>query len=112
MPTSPSGAVLQSLTVVGPSGAGAVILHRNETATGTVTLSAAAPANGAAITLQTVGAERSALIVPSGVTIARGSTSASFPLSVTSSGVSGRAEVTLTATYAGLTQSLVIRLEP
>src|SRR6267142_1503222 len=32
-PTSPSGAVLQSLTVVGPSGAGAVILRRNETAT-------------------------------------------------------------------------------
>ena len=100
-PTSPSGAVLQSLTIVGPSGAGGVILHRNESATGTVTLSAAAPASGAAITLQTVGAQSSALIFPSTVTIARGSTSARFPLSVTSSGVSGRAEVTLSATYGG-----------
>jgi len=89
-----------------------VILHRNDTATGTVTLSAAAPANGAAITLQTVGTERSALIVQSAVTIARGSTSAMFPLSVTSSGVSGPAEVTLSATYGGSTQSAVVRLEP
>lgn len=111
-PTSPSGAVLQSLTVVGPSGAGGVILHRNETATGTVTLSAAAPAGGAAITLQTVGAQSSALILPSTVTIAGGSTSAMFPLSVTSSGVSGPAEVTLSATYGGRSQSVVIRLQP
>src|SRR4029450_5987265 len=87
-------------------------LRRNETGTGTVTLSAVAPANGAVITLQTLGAERNALIVPSAVTIARGSMSASFPLMVTSSGVSGPAEVTLTATYGGRTQSLVIRLEP
>jgi hypothetical protein len=111
-PTSPSGVVLQSLTLVGPSGAGGVILHRNETATGTVTLSAVAPANGAVITLQTVGAERNALIVPSTVTIARGSTSVTFPLTVTSSGVSAPAEVTLTATYVGSTQSLIIRLAP
>jgi len=111
-PTSPSGAVLQSLTIVGPSGAGGGILHRNETATGTVTLSAAAPASGVAITLQTVGAQSSALIRPSTVTIAGGSTSAMFPLSVTSSGVSGPAEVTLSATYGGRSQSVVIRLQP
>jgi hypothetical protein len=110
-PTSPSGAVLQSLTVVGPSGAGAVILHRNETATGTVTLSAIAPTN-AVITLQTVGTERNALILPSTVTIARGSTSVTFPVTVTGSGVSGPAEVTLSATYSGRTQSVVIRLAP
>jgi hypothetical protein len=103
---------VQSLTVVGPSGAGAVILHRNETATGTVTLSAAAPGSGAVITLQTLGAERNALIVPSAVTVARGSMSVSFPVTVTSSGVSAPAEVTLTATYGGSTQSLVIRLAP
>jgi hypothetical protein len=89
-----------------------VILRRNQTATGTVTLSAAAPGSGAVITLQTLGTERNVLIVPSTVTIGRGSTSASFPLTVTSSGVSGPAEVTLTATYEGRTQSLVIRLEP
>jgi hypothetical protein len=89
-----------------------VILHRNETATATVTLSAAAPGSGAVIALQTLGAERTALIVPSAVTIARGSTSGSFPLTVTSSGVSSPAEVTLTATYGASTQSLVIRLAP
>jgi hypothetical protein len=89
-----------------------VILHRNDTATGTVTLNSAAPGSGAVVTLQTVGAERTALIVPSTVTIARGSTNVSFPLAVTSSGVSAPAEVTLTATYAGSTQSLVIRLAP
>ena len=88
-----------------------MILHRNETATGTVTLSANAPAN-AVITLQTVGTERNALILPSTVTIARGSTSVMFPVTVTSSGVSGPAEVTLSATYGGRTQSVVIRLEP
>lgn len=110
-PTGPSGAVLQSLTVVGPSGPGGVILHRNETATGTVTLSAIAPAN-AVVTLQTTGAERSALILPATVTIARGSVSATFPVMVNSSGVSGPAEVSLSATYAGRTQSVVIRLEP
>jgi hypothetical protein len=103
--------VLQSLTVVGPSGAGAVILHRNETATGTVTLSASARTN-TVITLQTVGAERNALILPSTVTIARSSTSVTFPVAVTGSGVSGPAEVTLSATYGGRTQSVVIRLEP
>jgi hypothetical protein len=103
--------VLQSLTVVGPSGAGGVILHRNETATATVTLSAIAPAN-AVITLQTVGTERNALILPSTVTIARGSTSVMFPVTVTGSGVSGPAEVTLSATYGGRTQSVVIRLGP
>jgi hypothetical protein len=104
--------VLQSLTVVGPSGAGGVLLHRNETATGTVTLSAAAPGSGAAITLQMVGAESTALIIPSTVTIPGGNTSAMFPVAVTSSGVSRAAEVTLNATFGGSTQSVVIRLEP
>ena len=109
--TGPSGAVLQSLTVVGPSGSGGVILHRNETATGTATLSANAPAN-AVITLQTTGSERSALILPSTVTVARGSTSVTFPVTVTGSGVSAPAEVTLSASYNGTTQSVVIRLAP
>jgi asparagine N-glycosylation enzyme membrane subunit Stt3 len=109
--TGPSGPVLQSLTVVGPSGSGGVILHRNETATATVTLSANAPGN-AVVTLQTTGSERSALILPSNVTVARGSTSVTFPVTVTGSGVSAPAEVTLSASYNGTTQSVVIRLAP
>jgi len=35
-----------------------------------------------------------------------------FPVTVTGSGVSGPAEVTLSATYGGRTQSVVIRLGP
>lgn len=89
-----------------------MILHRNDTATGTVTLSGPAPRTGAAVTLQTVGTERNALVLPSTVTINAGSTTATFPVMVTSSGVSGPAEVTLSATYAGSAQSVVIRLAP
>jgi hypothetical protein len=110
-PTNPSGTVLQSLTVVGPSGPGGVILHRNETATATVTLSTTARAD-AVITVQAVGAERTALMLPSTVTIPRGNISVGFPVTVTGSGVSGSSEVTLSATYGGSTQSAVVRLEP
>jgi hypothetical protein len=110
-PTNPSGTLLQSLTLVGPSGPGGVILHRNETATGTVTLSTTARAD-TVVTLQTVGAERSVLILPSTVTIPRGNSSVGFPVTVNGSGVSGPSEVTLSATYGGSTQSVVIRLAP
>ena len=110
-PTSPSETLLQSLTLVGPSGAGGVILHRNDTATGTVTLSTTARSN-TVVTLNTAGAERNALILPATVTIPRGNSSVAFPVTVTSSGVSGPSEVTLSASYGGSTQSVVIRLAP
>src|SRR4051812_8903506 len=65
-PTPPSRtgsqAVLQSLTIVGSS-AGGVVLHRDEMATGTVTLDGRAPAGGAVVALTVDGAESRALIV-------------------------------------------------
>ena len=88
-----------------------MILHRNDTATGTVTLSTTARSN-TVVTLNTAGAERNALILPATVTIPRGNSSVAFPVTVTSSGVSGPSEVTLSASYGGSTQSVVIRLAP
>ena len=118
-PTSPSRAPsrtpepvsgLQSLTV-GPS-TGGLVLHRDESATGTVILYGAAPRDGAAVTLTVTGAESRALIIPAAVTVPAGSSSATFPVSVTTSGVSVPAEVMLNAGYANTGVSLLIRLEP
>jgi len=102
---------LQSLTVVGSS-PGGVVLHRDETATGTVTLNGRAPTGGAVVALTVEGAESRSLIVPATVTIPAGSSSASFAVMVTSSGVSSPTEVTLNAVYRDVRQSFVIRLEP
>jgi len=114
-PTGPSRtgaqASLQSLTVAGSS-PGGVVLHRDETATGTVRLNANAPGGGAVVALTVDGAESRALIVPASVTIPAGSSSATFPVMVTSSGVSAPTEVTLNAIYRDVKQSFVIRLEP
>ena len=114
-PTAPSRSgsqiVLQSLTVVGSS-AGGVVLHRDETVTGTVTLSGRAPAGGAVVALTVDGAESRAVIVPATVTIPAGSSSATFPVTLASSGVSSPTEVTLNAVYRDAKQSFVIRLEP
>jgi hypothetical protein len=114
-PTTPSRTgsqvVLQSLTVVGSS-PGGVVLHRDETATGTVTLTGSAPAGGAVVALTVDGAESRTLIVPATVTIPSGSSSATFPVMLASSGVSTPTEVTLNAVYRSVRQSFVIRLEP
>ena len=112
-PTAPSrtGTGLQSLTVVGSS-PGGVVLHRDETATGTVMLNAAAPAGGAVVTLTVTGAESRLVIVPATVTVPAGSSTATFQVMLSSSGVSAPSEVTLTAAYRDVTRSFVIRLEP
>jgi len=110
-PTAPTGTVLQSLTVVGSS-AGGVVLRRDETATGTVTLNGSAPRGGAVVALTVTGAESRALVVPATVTIPAGSISATFPVTLASSGVSTPTEVTLNAVYRDVSKSFVIRLEP
>ena len=112
-PTGPSrtGTALQSLMVVGSS-PGGVVLHRDETATGTVMLNASAPAGGAGVVLTVTGAERRVVIVPATVTIPAGSSSATFQVMLASSGVSAPTEVTLNAVYREMTRSIVIRLEP
>ena len=112
-PTAPSrtGTVLQSLTVVGSS-PGGLVLHRDETATGTVMLNGSAPGDGAVVALTVTGAESRVVIVPATVTIPAGSSSATFPVTIASSGVSAPTEVTLNAVYRDVTRSFVVRLEP
>lgn len=114
-PTAPSRIgsqlVLQSLTVVGSS-AGGVVLHRDETATATVTLNGSAPRGGAVVGVTVEGAESRLLIVPATVTIPAGSSSATFPVTLAASGVSAATEVTLNADYANVRRSFVLRLEP
>jgi hypothetical protein len=74
--------------------------------TGTVTLSAAAPAGGAVVALSTSG---SAATVPPSVTIPAGSTGASFTIATNT--VSAPTTVTLSATY-GASQSVTLTVSP
>src|SRR5207249_573001 len=69
--------------------------------TGTVTLSAAAPAGGAAIALSS--SNTSVATVPGSVTVGAGATSANFTVSTSSSCTSSA--VTISGTYGGVTRS-------
>ena len=71
-----------------------------QAATGTVTLTAAAPSGGARVTL---GSASSAFSVPASVSVAQGATSATFPIATTASATT--ASGTLSATYAGVTRT-------
>jgi hypothetical protein len=98
---APGAATLTSLgvspsSVVGGNGA-----------TGTVTLSAAAPANGAVI-----GLSRgvSAASVPATVTVPAGAQSATFPITTTA--VTSSTPVTITATYGSASRSATLTVTP
>src|SRR5207342_159623 len=66
--------------------------------TGTVTLSAAAPAAGAVVTLRSN--KTTAATVPASVTVPAGATTATFP--ITSKAVAAGKVATITATYDGI----------
>jgi hypothetical protein len=72
--------------------------------TGTVTLDAAAPAGG--ITVALASSNTSAATVPAGVTIAEGTTSATF--TVTTSTVSANTSSTISAGYNGVTRTATL----
>lgn len=74
---------------------------------GTVTLSAAAPAGGATVLL---GSSGSAALVPSSVAVAQGATSAAF--TVTTQVVSAATPVTISASYAGVTRTATLTVNP
>ena len=76
--------------------------------TGTVTLSAVAPAGGIAVTLSSSNA--SVATVPASVTIAAGATSATF-LAV-SGAVASSASVTITAVAGGVTRTATLTVNP
>jgi hypothetical protein len=74
-------------------------------ATGTVRLTAAAPAGGLAVTL----ADNSAAVtVPAGVTVAAGQTSATFPVSTTTVTAATTATITATAGAVSRTAGLTV----
>jgi len=71
---------------------------RGTTATGTVTLSAPAPAGGVAVDVRS--SKTTAAAVEARVTVPEGATTATF--NVTTKQVRRNAAVTITATYAGV----------
>jgi hypothetical protein len=74
---------------------------------GTVTLSAAAPAGGAAVSLSD---NSTAASTPASVTVPAGATSASF--TVTTSAVSTSTPVTISAAFGGVTRTAVLNVTP
>jgi hypothetical protein len=76
-------------------------------ATGTVTLDRAAPAGGAVVSLS--ASNPSAATVPAGVTVAAGSSSATF--TVASKPVAATASLTVTASYRGVGRTAPLTVE-
>jgi hypothetical protein len=76
--------------------------------TGTATLTAAAPAGGAVVSL--ASSQTSVATVPASVTIAAGATSATF--AVTTSSVAANTAVTITASYGGVNRTTTLTVTP
>ena len=77
-------------------------------ATGTVTLTKAAPAGGSAITL--TSSNTAAATVPATVTVAAGATSANF--TITSKSVTASTSVTVSAAFSGVTKTAALTVSP
>lgn len=76
--------------------------------TGTVTLTSAAPTEGAAVSLSS--SNTGAAGVPASVTVPAGATSATF--AVTTSAVAADTSVTITATYSGTSRTATLTVTP
>ncbi len=76
-------------------------------ATGTVTLTSAAGASGALVSLSSAG---SAVAVPASVAVGAGTTSATF--GVTTSAVATQTLVTVSAAYSGVTKTTTVTVNP
>ena len=77
-------------------------------ATGTVTLTAGAPAGGAVVTL--TSSNPGAASVPGSVTVAAGATTATF--GVTTTAVGANTSVTLSGSYSGVTRTATLTVTP
>jgi hypothetical protein len=99
--TSNVGVSLSSLAVSPASVTGGT------SATGTVTLSGAAPMGGVSVSLSSNNA---AVIVPASVTVAGGSTTATFTVSTTS--VTSSASASLTASYNSVSKIAALTVTP
>jgi hypothetical protein len=101
-PPPPEPAALTSVTLNFP------IVQGQHRAEGTITLTAAAPAGGAVISLQSSNTDVAK--VPSNVTVAAGATTGTF---IVDTSTTGRAvDVTITASYAGVTRTVVLQVVP
>src|SRR5262249_19111821 len=76
--------------------------------TGTVTLTSAAPASGAVVTLSS--SNTTVAGVPASVTVAAGATSANF--SITTTGVTAATSVTVTGSFGGVSQTATLTVNP
>ncbi|HEY5970675.1 MAG TPA: Calx-beta domain-containing protein [Pseudoxanthomonas sp.] len=97
-------ATVAQLTAVGASPNPVI---GGQSSTGTVTLSATAPAGGATIALASAS---SAFAVPASVTMAQGASSATFPITTATSTIT--ATGTLSASYAGITKTTSFTVHP
>lgn len=84
------------------------VLNGPGTSTGTVTLTAAAPAGGIVVTLSS--SNTNAATVPANVTVTQGNTSAAF--TVTGKTVAAATTVTISGTYNGVTKSATLTVNP
>ena len=98
----PPAASLQSLTLNPPSVTGGTMWQ------GTVTLTAAAPTGGAAVTL--TSSNTGVAVVPGSVSVAAGATSATF--AATTSAVNASTPVTITAAHKDLTRTATLTVNP
>jgi hypothetical protein len=96
-PATLSAVSVSPSTVVGGNGA-----------TGTATLSAAAPSGGAVVSL--ASSNTAVATAPASVTVAAGASSATFP--VTTSAVATNTPVTITATYSGTSRTATLTATP
>jgi hypothetical protein len=87
---------VQPASVVGGAGA-----------TGSVSLTAAAPGGGALVSL---ASNQGAALLPSSVTVAQGATSASFGITTTAVGTATTA--TITASWSGISKSATLTVNP
>ena len=101
--TAAAGPVALNAVGVSPSS-----VTGGTSAQGTVTLTGAAPADGAAISLSS--SNPAVVGVPASTTIAAGATSATF--AVTSSTVTANTSATVTATYNGTSRTAAITITP
>ena len=92
---------------VGSVSASPASVQGGGTATGTVTLTVAAPSGGALVGLSSAS---SAVTVPASVTVAQGATSATF--GIATSAVPMSTSTTISASYAGVTKSTTFTVTP
>jgi hypothetical protein len=82
-------------------------VRSGSTMTGTVTLDDPAPAGGVAVTIESSNTDAR---VPASVSVGGGNRSATF--TINTADVSNDTEVTITATYSGVSKSVQVRIQP